>query len=73
MVFGHHFAAIGGRGRWWGPVLAAQFGYLPGALWILVGGHWRRRPRLGGHVLLDATEREVAGQMVKEEIGTVAG
>jgi carbon starvation protein len=37
IVFGHHFAAISGPGPLVGPVLAAQFGYLPGALWILVG------------------------------------
>lgn len=37
VVFGHHFAAIAGAGPLMGPVLAAQFGYLPGFLWILVG------------------------------------
>ena len=37
IVFGHHFAAIAGPGPLVGPVLAAQFGYLPSALWILVG------------------------------------
>ena len=37
IVFGHHFAAIAGPGPLVGPVLAAQFGYLPGALWILIG------------------------------------
>src|SRR5947209_2252801 len=37
VVFGHHFAAIAGPGPLVGPVLAAQFGYLPGPLWILVG------------------------------------
>ena len=37
VVFGHHFAAIAGPGPLVGPVLAAQFGYLPGALWILIG------------------------------------
>jgi len=37
VVFGHHFAAIAGPGPLVGPVLAAQFGYLPGFLWILVG------------------------------------
>ena len=36
-VFGHHFAAIIGPGPLVGPTLAAQFGYLPGALWIIVG------------------------------------
>jgi len=38
LVFGHHFAAIAGAGPLIGPVLAAQFGYLPGFLWILIGG-----------------------------------
>ena len=37
IVFGHHFAAIAGPGPLVGPTLAAQFGYLPGVLWILVG------------------------------------
>src|SRR5712672_3881524 len=37
VVFGHHFAAIAGPGPLIGPVLAAQFGYLPGTLWILIG------------------------------------
>src|SRR3989337_589441 len=36
-LFGHHFAAIAGAGPLIGPVLAAQFGYLPGLLWILIG------------------------------------
>src|SRR3954470_24058871 len=37
VLFGHHFAAISGAGPLVGPVLAAQFGYLPGLLWILIG------------------------------------
>ncbi|HXX00446.1 MAG TPA: carbon starvation CstA family protein, partial [Candidatus Acidoferrales bacterium] len=37
VVFGHHFAAIAGPGPLVGPVLAAQFGYLPGTLWVLAG------------------------------------
>ena len=37
ILFGHHFAAIAGAGPLVGPVLAAQMGYLPGTLWILVG------------------------------------
>ena len=37
VVFGHHFAAIAGPGPLVGPVLAAQFGYLPGMLWMLIG------------------------------------
>ncbi|PYV10682.1 MAG: carbon starvation protein A, partial [Acidobacteria bacterium] len=38
VVFGHHFAAIAGPGPLVGPILAAQFGYLPGTLWIVIGG-----------------------------------
>ncbi|MCE1248380.1 MAG: carbon starvation protein A [Firmicutes bacterium] len=38
VLFGHHFAAIAGAGPLIGPVLAAQYGYMPGALWILIGG-----------------------------------
>ena len=70
MVFGHHFAAIAGPGPLVGPVLAAQFGFLPGTLWILIGA------TLGGGVhdmiVLFASIRrggKTLGQMVKEEIG----
>src|SRR5271168_787841 len=37
VLFGHHFAAIAGAGPLVGPILAAQFGYLPGILWIIIG------------------------------------
>ena len=37
VLFGHHFAAIAGAGPLIGPVLAAQFGFLPGAIWIIIG------------------------------------
>src|SRR5476649_1500243 len=37
VLFGHHFAAISGAGPLIGPVLAAQFGYMPGLLWLLIG------------------------------------
>ncbi|MCA0377266.1 MAG: carbon starvation protein A [Gemmatimonadetes bacterium] len=74
VVFGHHFAAIAGPGPLVGPTLAAQFGFLPGALWILVG------VVIGGavqdFVILCASMRrdgKSLGQMAKEEIGTVAG
>jgi len=74
MVFGHHFAAIAGPGPLVGPVLAAQFGYLPGVLWILIGA------TLGGGVhdmiVLFASVRrrgKTLGQMVKEEIGPTVG
>src|SRR6266404_4229961 len=74
MVFGHHFAAIAGPGPLVGPVLAAQFGFLPGTLWILIGA------TLGGAVhdmiMLFASVRrggKTLGQMVKEEIGPGVG
>ena len=74
IVFGHHFAAIAGPGPLVGPTLAAQFGYLPGVLWIVVG------VVLGGAVqdmvVLCASIRrdgKSLGQMAKEEIGPVAG
>ena len=74
VVFGHHFAAIAGPGPLVGPTLAAQFGYLPGVLWIVIG------VVLGGAVqdmvVLCASIRrngKSIGQMAKEEIGPVAG
>src|SRR2546427_7551344 len=74
IVFGHHFAAISGPGPLVGPVLAAQFGYLPGALWILIG------VTLGGAVqdfmvLFSSMRRngKSLGQMVREELNTTAG
>ena len=74
IVFGHHFAAIAGPGPLVGPTLAAQFGFLPGMLWILVG------VAIGGavqdFVILAASVRrngKSLGQMAKEEIGPVAG
>jgi carbon starvation protein len=74
IVFGHHFAAISGPGPLVGPVLAAQFGYLPGTLWILIG------VTLGGavqdFVVLFASLRrngKSLGQMVKEELNSGAG
>src|SRR6266567_2869101 len=74
IVFGHHFAAISGPGPLVGPVLAAQFGYLPGTLWILIG------VTLGGAVqdfviLFSSMRRDgkSLAQMVKEELNTKAG
>ncbi|MGZ8457615.1 MAG: carbon starvation CstA family protein, partial [Gemmatirosa sp.] len=74
VVFGHHFAAIAGPGPLVGPTLAAQFGYLPGALWLIVG------VAIGGavqdFVILAASIRrdgKSLGQMAREEIGPVAG
>jgi carbon starvation protein len=74
ILFGHHFAAIAGPGPLVGPVLAAQFGYLPGALWILIG------VVLGGavqdFVILFCSMRrngKSLGEMVKEELNAPAG
>src|SRR5438876_10179078 len=74
IVFGHHFAAISGPGPLVGPVLAAQFGYLPSALWIIIG------VVLGGAVqdfviLFSSMRRngKSLAQMVKEELNTTAG
>ena len=74
IVFGHHFAAISGPGPLVGPVLAAQFGFLPGTLWILIG------VVLGGAVqdfviLFGSMRRngKSLGQMVKEEVNGLAG
>ena len=74
IVFGHHFAAIAGPGPLVGPTLAAQFGFLPGMIWILVG------VALGGavqdFVVLACSVRrngKSLGQMAKEEIGPIGG
>src|SRR5579863_9499515 len=74
ILFGHHFAAIAGPGPLVGPVLAAQFGYLPGTLWIIIGAV------LGGavqdFVILFASMRrdgKSLGQMAREEIGKLGG
>jgi carbon starvation protein len=73
VLFGHHFAAISAAGPLIGPVLAAQFGYLPGALWILIGA------ALGGAVhdfiILFASVRHGAAplsEIARREIGPVA-
>jgi carbon starvation protein len=74
VTFGHHFAAIAGPGPLVGPVLAAQFGYLPSTLWIIIGAV------LGGcvqdFVILGYSLRRDGrslGQMAREEIGPVGG
>jgi carbon starvation protein len=74
VVFGHHFAAIAGPGPLVGPVLAAQFGYLPGTLWVLAGAVF------GGCVqdfviLLLSVRRDGKSmtEMAKDEIGRVGG
>jgi len=74
ITFGHHFAAIAGAGPLVGPTLAAQFGYLPGTLWLLAGAV------LGGCVqdmviLWCSTRRDgrTLGQIARDELGPVAG
>ncbi len=74
IVFGHHFAAIAGPGPLVGPTLAAQFGYLPGTLWILLGAV------IGGCVqdmvmLFLSTRRDgkSLGQMARDELGPIGG
>jgi carbon starvation protein len=74
IVMGHHFAAIAGPGPLVGPTLAAQFGYLPGTLWIILGC------ALGGAVMdlvvLFASMRrdgKSLGQMARDEIGKIGG
>ena len=74
IVFGHHFAAIAGPGPLVGPVLAAQFGFLPGTLWLVIG------VVLGGAVqdfviLFCSLRRDgkSLGQMAKEEVNPAAG
>ncbi|WUS76935.1 carbon starvation protein A [Kribbella sp. NBC_01245] len=74
VLFGHHFAAIAGAGPLVGPVLAAQMGYLPGTIWIIVG------VILAGAVqdmviLFFSMRRDgkSLGQMAREEIGPVGG
>lgn len=74
VLFGHHFAAITGAGPLIGPVLAAQFGFLPGFLWLLIG------VVLGGAVhdfiILGASIRHKGrslAQMAQEELGTFPG
>jgi carbon starvation protein len=74
VLFGHHFAAIAGAGPLVGPILAAQMGFLPGTIWILVG------VMLAGAVqdfliLFISTRRDgrSLGEMAKQELGSFAG
>src|SRR5438270_2429189 len=74
VVFGHHFAAIAGAGPLVGPVLAAQMGYLPGTLWILVGVVFAGAVQ--DLVVLFASVRRDGrslGDMIRGEMGPVAG
>ncbi len=74
VLFGHHFAAIAGAGPLVGPVLAAQFGYLPGTIWIVFGvvlaGAVQDFIILFGSMRRDGKS---LGQMAKEETGAVTG
>jgi carbon starvation protein len=74
VLFGHHFAAIAGAGPLVGPVLAAQFGYLPGTIWIVFGvvlaGAVQDFTILFGSMRRDGKS---LGQMAKEETGAVTG
>ena len=74
MLFGHHFAAIAGAGPLVGPVLAAQMGYLPGTIWIIVGVIFAGAVQ--DMVILFFSMRrdgKSLGQMARDEIGPVGG
>jgi carbon starvation protein len=74
VLFGHHFAAIAGAGPLVGPVLAAQMGYLPSTIWIIVGVIFAGAVQ-DMVVLFFSMRRngKSLGQMIREEIGTVGG
>ncbi|MCM2335470.1 MAG: carbon starvation protein A [Pseudomonas sp.] len=74
VLFGHHFAAIAGAGPLVGPVLAAQMGYLPGTLWILVGVVFAGAVQ-DMLVLFFSTRRDgrSLGEMIRAEMGSAAG
>ena len=74
VVFGHHFAAIAGPGPLVGPVLAAQFGYLPGTLWILTGAVFAGCVQ-DFVILLFSVRRDGKSltEMAKDEIGRLGG
>ena len=74
VLFGHHFAAIAGAGPLVGPVLAAQMGYLPGTLWLLVGVVFAGAVQ--DFIVLWASTRRDArslGDMIRVEMGNLAG
>jgi len=74
VLFGHHFAAIAGAGPLIGPVLAAQMGYLPGTLWILVGVMFAGAVQ-DAMILFASTRRDgrSLGEMIRLEMGNAAG
>jgi carbon starvation protein len=74
VLFGHHFAAIAGAGPLVGPVLAAQMGFLPGTIWIIVGVIFAGAVQ--DMVILFFSMRrdgKSLGQMARDEIGPVGG
>lgn len=74
VLFGHHFAAIAGAGPLIGPVLAAQMGYLPGTIWLVVGVVFAGAVQ--DMVILFASTRrngKSLGDMINEEVGSFAG
>jgi carbon starvation protein len=74
VVFGHHFAAIAGPGPLVGPVLASQFGYLPGLLWILIGAVFGGAVHDSVVLFCSVRRRgKSLGQMVSDEVGPFAG
>ena len=74
VLFGHHFAAIAGAGPLVGPVLAAQMGYLPGVMWILVGAIMAGAVQ-DFMILFISVRRDgrSLGDMIKSELGLVPG
>jgi carbon starvation protein len=74
VVFGHHFAAIAGPGPLVGPVLAAQFGYLPGTMWVLAGAVFAGCVQ-DFVILLFSVRRDGKSltEMAKDEIGIIGG
>lgn len=74
VTFGHHFAAIAGAGPLVGPVLAAQFGYLPGTIWLLIGAVFAGA--VHDMVILFASVRHdglSVAEIAKKEIGKASG
>ncbi|MEI6914502.1 MAG: carbon starvation protein A [Armatimonadota bacterium] len=74
VLFGHHFAAIAGAGPLIGPVLAAQYGYLPGAIWILIGAIFAGC--VHDYILLHASVRnggKSLSHIAQKYLGTTAG
>jgi len=74
VLFGHHFAAIAGAGPLIGPVLAAQFGYLPGALWLLIGAVFAGA--VHDFMILVASMRRNGcslAEIAKNEVGPISG